>query len=62
MAGDPGRVVLFQICVEKCPDKFMTLLKAYANPSDMDYYKKFCKPEFAGMTKLVSEEEYRAQL
>ncbi|XP_058863932.1 choline transporter-like protein 2 isoform X1 [Acipenser ruthenus] len=48
-----------QICVEKCPDKFMTLLKAYANPSDMDYYKKFCKPEFAGMTKLSAPEVLR---
>ncbi|KAK6468720.1 choline transporter-like protein 2 isoform X3 [Huso huso] len=48
-----------QICVEKCPDKFMTLLKAYANPSEMDYYKKFCKPEFAGMTKLSAPEVLR---
>ncbi|MGH0152950.1 UNVERIFIED_CONTAM: hypothetical protein FKN15_022973 [Acipenser sinensis] len=37
----------------------MTLLKAYANPSDMDYYKKFCKPEFAGMTKLSAPEVLR---
>ncbi|KAJ7992695.1 hypothetical protein DPEC_G00281350 [Dallia pectoralis] len=31
-----------QICVEKCPDKFMTLLKAYNNKDDFNYYKNFC--------------------
>ncbi|XP_062294357.1 choline transporter-like protein 2 isoform X2 [Scomber scombrus] len=32
-----------QMCVEKCPDKFMTLVKAYHNKNDFDYYKNFCK-------------------
>ncbi|XP_068193560.1 choline transporter-like protein 2 isoform X2 [Antennarius striatus] len=32
-----------QLCVEQCPEKFMTLLKAYTNRNDFDYYKKFCK-------------------
>ncbi|XP_070703550.1 choline transporter-like protein 2 isoform X2 [Pempheris klunzingeri] len=32
-----------QMCVEKCPDRFMTLVKAYTNRNDFDYYKKFCK-------------------
>ncbi|XP_068434871.1 choline transporter-like protein 2 isoform X2 [Clinocottus analis] len=32
-----------QMCVEKCPDKFMTLVKAYSNRKDFDYYKTFCK-------------------
>ncbi|XP_040917563.1 choline transporter-like protein 2 isoform X2 [Toxotes jaculatrix] len=32
-----------QMCVEKCPEKFMTLLKAYNNKNDFDYYKKFCQ-------------------
>ncbi|KAM4716669.1 choline transporter-like protein 2 isoform 2-T2 [Anableps anableps] len=32
-----------QMCVEKCPDKFMTLVKAYRNQKDLDYYKNFCK-------------------
>ncbi|XP_034567056.1 choline transporter-like protein 2 isoform X2 [Notolabrus celidotus] len=32
-----------QMCVEKCPEKFMTLLKAHASRSDFDYYKQFCK-------------------
>lgn len=31
------------MCVEKCPEKFMTLVKAYTNTKDFDYYKKFCK-------------------
>ncbi|XP_041633684.1 choline transporter-like protein 2 isoform X3 [Cheilinus undulatus] len=32
-----------QMCVEKCPDKFMTLVKAHLNKKDFDYYKQFCK-------------------
>ncbi|XP_042248917.1 choline transporter-like protein 2 isoform X3 [Thunnus maccoyii] len=32
-----------QMCVEKCPEKFMTLVKAYSNKNDFDYYKNFCK-------------------
>ncbi|XP_010743276.1 choline transporter-like protein 2 isoform X2 [Larimichthys crocea] len=32
-----------QMCVEKCPEKFMTLLKAYTSRTDFDYYKQFCK-------------------
>ncbi|XP_070780077.1 choline transporter-like protein 2 isoform X3 [Enoplosus armatus] len=32
-----------QMCVEKCPTKFMTLIKAYSNKNDFDYYKMFCK-------------------
>ncbi|XP_077413840.1 choline transporter-like protein 2 isoform X1 [Vanacampus margaritifer] len=32
-----------QMCVEKCPEKFMTLIKAYSNRKDFDYYKSFCK-------------------
>uniref|UniRef100_A0A674D825 Choline transporter-like protein n=1 Tax=Salmo trutta TaxID=8032 RepID=A0A674D825_SALTR len=34
-----------QMCVEKCPDKFMTLLKAYTNKEDFKYYKNFCKED-----------------
>uniref|UniRef100_A0A3P8WKZ6 Choline transporter-like protein n=1 Tax=Cynoglossus semilaevis TaxID=244447 RepID=A0A3P8WKZ6_CYNSE len=33
-----------QMCVEKCPDKFMTLVKAYTNRRDFDDYKNFCQP------------------
>ncbi|KAL0993018.1 hypothetical protein UPYG_G00102240 [Umbra pygmaea] len=32
-----------QICVEQCPDRFMTLLKAKSNNADFNYYKNFCK-------------------
>ncbi|XP_075936158.1 choline transporter-like protein 2 isoform X2 [Anarhichas minor] len=32
-----------QICVEKCPEKFMTLAKAYTNRKDFEDYKRFCK-------------------
>uniref|UniRef100_A0AAV2KKQ9 Choline transporter-like protein n=1 Tax=Knipowitschia caucasica TaxID=637954 RepID=A0AAV2KKQ9_KNICA len=32
-----------QLCVEKCPEKFMTLVKAYHSPTSFDYYKNFCK-------------------
>ncbi|XP_038549517.1 choline transporter-like protein 2 isoform X2 [Micropterus salmoides] len=31
-----------QICVEKCPNKFMTLIKAHAKKDELDYYKNFC--------------------
>ncbi|XP_063039558.1 choline transporter-like protein 2 isoform X2 [Engraulis encrasicolus] len=32
-----------QLCVEKCPKKFLTLVKAKLIPSDWSYYKDFCK-------------------
>ncbi|KAK7940164.1 hypothetical protein WMY93_003490 [Mugilogobius chulae] len=32
-----------QMCVETCPNKFMTLVKAYSNQKEFDYYKNFCK-------------------
>ncbi|XP_051563682.1 choline transporter-like protein 2 isoform X2 [Myxocyprinus asiaticus] len=35
-----------QICVESCPNKFMTLVKALRNKDDMEYYKQFCKEGF----------------
>ncbi|XP_061741440.1 choline transporter-like protein 2 isoform X3 [Nerophis ophidion] len=31
-----------QMCVEKCPEKFMTLTNALASRQDFDYYKTFC--------------------
>ncbi|XP_071774571.2 choline transporter-like protein 2 isoform X1 [Centroberyx gerrardi] len=43
-----------QMCVEKCPDKFMTLIKAYINKKDFDYYKNFCKE---GVTNTMSVPE-----
>uniref|UniRef100_A0A674CN60 Choline transporter-like protein n=1 Tax=Salmo trutta TaxID=8032 RepID=A0A674CN60_SALTR len=32
-----------QLCVESCPTKHMTLLKAYLNKGEQEYYKQFCK-------------------
>ncbi|XP_006898835.1 PREDICTED: choline transporter-like protein 2 [Elephantulus edwardii] len=34
-----------QICVEKCPDRYLTFLSARAS-SDFGYYKQFCVPDF----------------
>uniref|UniRef100_A0A8B9RP29 Choline transporter-like protein n=1 Tax=Astyanax mexicanus TaxID=7994 RepID=A0A8B9RP29_ASTMX len=34
-----------QICVEKCPDRFLTLVKAKLKNEDMQYYTQFCKEE-----------------
>uniref|UniRef100_A0A4W5PE63 Choline transporter-like protein n=1 Tax=Hucho hucho TaxID=62062 RepID=A0A4W5PE63_9TELE len=39
-----------QICVEKCPDKFMTLKTALSNKEDFKYYKNFCKEGLDGLT------------
>ncbi|KPP65219.1 choline transporter-like protein 2-like, partial [Scleropages formosus] len=32
-----------QICVEKCPDRFLTLKKVVSSKNDQDYYKAYCK-------------------
>ncbi|XP_058381689.1 choline transporter-like protein 2 isoform X3 [Diceros bicornis minor] len=42
-----------QICVEKCPDRFLTLLSAHKSP-DLEYYKQFCVPGVQN-TKGVTE-------
>ncbi|XP_051011956.1 choline transporter-like protein 2 isoform X4 [Acomys russatus] len=34
-----------QICVQQCPDRYLTFLKARNSP-DFDYYKQFCVPGF----------------
>uniref|UniRef100_A0A672G477 Choline transporter-like protein n=1 Tax=Salarias fasciatus TaxID=181472 RepID=A0A672G477_SALFA len=41
-----------QMCVEKCPDRFMTLVKAYTNSKDFNYYKTFCKD---GMSNILRQ-------
>ena len=42
------------MCVAKCPDKFMTLVKARLIPSEFEYYKQFCKE---GVTnQMVSQD------
>lgn len=42
---------IWQICVEQCPTKFMTLVKALQDEKERDYYKRFCK-EGVDMTKV----------
>ncbi|XP_061086859.1 choline transporter-like protein 2 isoform X2 [Conger conger] len=32
-----------QMCVEKCPSKYMTLIQAKSKKEDTDFYKPFCK-------------------
>ncbi|XP_046893884.1 choline transporter-like protein 2 isoform X3 [Hypomesus transpacificus] len=43
-----------QMCVEKCPDKFMTLVKANINKEDFKYYKNFCQE---GLTDTMTVPE-----
>uniref|UniRef100_A0ABI8AK02 Choline transporter-like protein n=1 Tax=Felis catus TaxID=9685 RepID=A0ABI8AK02_FELCA len=42
-----------QICVEKCPDRYLTYLNAHRS-QDFEYYKQFCVPGFQG-NKGVAE-------
>ncbi|XP_075888743.1 choline transporter-like protein 2 isoform X2 [Nelusetta ayraudi] len=32
-----------QMCVERCPERFLTLVNAKISSKDFEYYKKFCK-------------------
>lgn len=42
-----------QLCVEKCPDRYLTLVKAkLGKPEDRDYYSSYCK-DGVDFTKLV---------
>lgn len=34
-----------KICVEKCPDRYLTYLNAHRS-QDFEYYKQFCVPGF----------------
>uniref|UniRef100_A0A3P8ZAF8 Choline transporter-like protein n=1 Tax=Esox lucius TaxID=8010 RepID=A0A3P8ZAF8_ESOLU len=40
-----------QLCVESCPTKYTTLMKASKNKGDLDYYARFCK-EGANLTGM----------
>ncbi|XP_063058155.1 choline transporter-like protein 2 [Engraulis encrasicolus] len=56
-----------QICVDSCPDKFLTLAKARAplakTGEDMEYYRKFCKiPEGVDIDKMSVVEILRDRL
>uniref|UniRef100_A0A8C0HSB0 Choline transporter-like protein n=1 Tax=Buteo japonicus TaxID=224669 RepID=A0A8C0HSB0_9AVES len=43
-----------QICVSKCPDRYQTYLSAYGSrtPSELEYYRQFCVPEFKNLQKV----------
>ncbi|KFQ91145.1 Choline transporter-like 2, partial [Nipponia nippon] len=42
-----------QICVSKCPDRYLTYLSAYSSrtPNELEYYQNFCVPEFKNLQK-----------
>lgn len=43
-----------QLCVESCPNRHLTLVKAkLGNKDDHDYYKQYCK-DGVDFAKLVS--------
>ncbi|KAG9338747.1 hypothetical protein JZ751_025183 [Albula glossodonta] len=50
-----------QICVEKCPDKSMTLVKALMSKEKMDFYKQFCK-EGEDISKMSAPEILKNRL
>uniref|UniRef100_A0A4W5MML2 Choline transporter-like protein n=1 Tax=Hucho hucho TaxID=62062 RepID=A0A4W5MML2_9TELE len=41
-----------QLCVESCPTKHMTLMNAYLNKGEQEYYKQFCK-EGVDFSKMI---------
>lgn len=43
-----------QICVEKCPDRYLTYIAAYRTP-DLEYYKNYCVPGFSNTGKSLPE-------
>ncbi|KAJ8001745.1 hypothetical protein DPEC_G00172630 [Dallia pectoralis] len=47
-----------QLCVESCPTKYTTLVKAFLNNNDKEYYKQFCK-EGVDFTKMTVPEILR---
>lgn len=44
-------LLLPQLCVSKCPDRFSTLLDTW-NTKNWEYYKQFCKPGFTKGQKV----------
>ncbi|XP_031950405.1 choline transporter-like protein 2 isoform X1 [Corvus hawaiiensis] len=55
-----------QICVSKCPDRYMTYMTAYGNPTSLQYYRDFCTPEFGnsqkGPIEVLKDKECPAML
>lgn len=48
-------VLLFQLCVERCPDRHLTLVKAkVGSKEDHEYYRQYCK-EGVDFAKLVNK-------
>uniref|UniRef100_A0A8C5JT00 Choline transporter-like protein n=1 Tax=Junco hyemalis TaxID=40217 RepID=A0A8C5JT00_JUNHY len=41
-----------QICVSKCPDRYLTYLTAVGSPASLEYYRNFCTPEYKGTQKV----------
>nr|XP_020023318.1 choline transporter-like protein 2 isoform X6 [Castor canadensis] len=53
-----------QICVEQCPDRYLTFLNA-RNSKDFEYYKQFCVPGFQnnkGVAEVLRDGECPAVL
>uniref|UniRef100_A0A8C4H1X7 Choline transporter-like protein n=1 Tax=Dicentrarchus labrax TaxID=13489 RepID=A0A8C4H1X7_DICLA len=50
-----------QLCVESCPDRHLTLVKAKLNSKDHEYYKQYCK-EGVDFAKLSTPEILRDSL
>uniref|UniRef100_A0A8C1QEP5 Choline transporter-like protein n=1 Tax=Cyprinus carpio TaxID=7962 RepID=A0A8C1QEP5_CYPCA len=46
-----------QVCVEKCPDRTLTLVTAIAKPEDWKYYKSYCRedPGNKPMTEILQK-------
>ncbi|NXB78818.1 CTL2 protein, partial [Donacobius atricapilla] len=44
-----------QICVSKCPDRYMTYMTSHGNAAALEYYRNFCAPEFKGSRKAPLE-------
>ncbi|XP_072255696.1 choline transporter-like protein 2 isoform X3 [Pyxicephalus adspersus] len=44
-----------QICVEQCPDRFLTYLTVATTQQNFDYYKKFCREGFNNFSKSPVE-------
>ncbi|XP_054509631.2 choline transporter-like protein 2 isoform X2 [Agelaius phoeniceus] len=42
-----------QICVSKCPDRYLTYLTASGNAASLEYYRNFCTPEYKGSQKAA---------
>uniref|UniRef100_A0A8C3QWE0 Choline transporter-like protein n=1 Tax=Cyanoderma ruficeps TaxID=181631 RepID=A0A8C3QWE0_9PASS len=51
-----------QICVSKCPDRYMTYLGAHGNPASLDYYRNFCTSEFGAPPEVLKDRECPAML